>query len=221
MARAKLSMAFTDLRGRMGDEVLVLTKSGLAVRGRPTYKYPKNANVEMGTQRFKAAIAVWNELDLAQFQAWQRYAEGIDKRDPITGKQYSPTAKTAFIGLSTKVLQIDPQASIPVLPPTEELIADAMVLGVGATATGVTFTATGSNAADTSTEILFQKLLNVRRSPSTFYKSLLFHRFTLAEPTLEVPLEPGVYAFAYRFVRPTTGQTTLMHKLGVIEVEPA
>ena len=36
--------------------------------------------------------------------------------------------------------------------------------------------------------------------------------------TFDLPLGPGVYAFAYRFVRLGTGQATPMQKLGVLEV---
>ena len=83
---------------------------------------------------------------------------------------------------------------------------------------GVTFTAPLPNTTGNTTELVMQKLLNVRRSPTNFYKSVTFVTFTAIEPTFDLLLEPGVYAFGYRFVRTSTGQATQIRPLGVYEV---
>ena len=85
-------------------------------------------------------------------------------------------------------------------------------------ASGVRFAATSANSAGVVTELLVQPLKNVRRAPGKFYKSTAFVTFASGSLTYDLPLNPGAYAFAYRFVNPTTGQATGERLLGVVEV---
>ena len=214
MARTRLGMSFSDVRGRVGQEVVSRTRSGLVMKSMPKFRSPHNPNRALGGERMRAATAVWNEMTLDQARAWRRYAADLKRVEPITGEVYSPTAKNAYIGLATKFLQVSPEEAIPVWPPETNFIGDSIILKCEGQPGGVRFTASEPNSADAVTEILFQKLLNVHRSPTKFYKSLLFHRFEAGELELEVPLEPGIYVFGYRFVRPSTGQMTLMEIVG-------
>lgn len=209
-------MAFQDLRGSVGDRVLVRTSAGPAMRGKPRYRYPKNPAVEAGNRRFVEAGAAWNELTLAEVEVWRSYTESIYRTDEVTGQRYHPTAKNAFVGLAVKFLQITPEGEIPRLPPTTDLIPDALEVTVAAIPGGVSFTANGSNSEGVLTELLLQRLKNIRCKAGKVYKSLVFHDFT-GEP-LEGPLEPGAYGFAFRFVRPATGQATEYRRIGVLEV---
>lgn len=219
MARAALSGLFQDVRGRLGEDVIIMTRQGLAVRGRPKYRYPKIAAVEAGNQRLKLATLAWNDLGIKQVELWRTYAASLSRTEPVTGKRYSPTAKSAFIGLATKFLQINPEGEVPTLPPLTDFTYDNLVMSVENHPGGVRFVASAPNSVGTATEILMQKLPNERRSPGKFYKSLLFHTFNSGSLTLNVALEPGVYAFAYRFVRPATGQATSELLLGCILVD--
>lgn len=219
MARARLSMAFEDVRGRMGQSVVSRTQGGLVTKRLPKYKYPKIPAVEQGAERMRQANAAWNELTLAQAQAWQGYAETLFRTDPITGTRYAMSAKSAFIALTTKLLQMHPSQPIPAWPPLDGFIGDGVGLEVSSPHSHVVrFSASGPNSPGVVTELMVQKLANVRRSPSKFYKSLVFHAFEPGALTLDVTLDPGVYAFAYRFVRATTGQMTPMVGLGTVEV---
>ena len=82
----------------------------------------------------------------------------------------------------------------------------------------VQFFSTGANSENTKTEIMFQLLPNVRRSPVKFYKSLAFHAFEGESKPLTVSLEPGVYAFGYKFVNIETGQMTEMLSIGIFQI---
>lgn len=216
MARARFSIAFEDLRGAVGRRVLIRTAAGPAMRGKPTYRYPKNPDVLAGNSRFVQAGAAWNDLSLAEVEAWRAYASTVIRTDEVTGQRYHPTPKNAFVGLAVKFLQITPEGSIPRLPPMGEFVPDALSVSISPVPGGVLFTATGSNSEDVSTELLFQRLKNIRCQPGKVYKSLAFHAFG-GEP-LAISLEPGAYGFAYRFVRPTTGQATPYSRIGVLEI---
>ena len=209
-------MAFQDVRGAMGSEVVVGTRAGLAVRGKQRYKYPVQPSVRAGAGRMVQANAAWNELSLAQVEAWRVYADGLSRVEPVTLQRYSPTAKNAFVGLATKFLQIDPLGTIPVWPPSSDFVGDSLKVTVAASSGGVLFAASGDNTSDTLTELLVQPLKNIRRLPGRDYKSLAFHSFD-GSPVF-VALEPGAYAFAFRFVRASTGQATILMPIGVAEV---
>lgn len=218
MARARLGMAFQDVRGTMGNQVLVLTRSGLVVRGKPQYKFPISPATRAQTDRLKAAAEVWNSLTLEQVEAWRRYGETQRRMDPVTMKAYTQTANAAFVGLSTKFLQANPGAPIPVWPPDSEFMGDSVVLSVAVAAPGVArFRASGPNAPDVVTELLMQKLPNIRRVPKPFYASAAFHVFTPGSLEFDLAVEAGAYAFAYRFVRLSSGQSMEPLLLGVLE----
>ena len=68
------------------------------------------------------------------------------------------------------------------------------------------------------TELLTQSLVNARRR---VYRDRYVSRGFVAfegPGTAEVPCAAGVWACAYRFVRPATGQETALFELGVVTV---
>ena len=82
----------------------------------------------------------------------------------------------------------------------------------------VTFSSSGANAEGVVTELLIQPLANARRAAyKDKYSSRGFVAFAGAE-SVEVPCKPGAYALAFRFVRPGTGQETILYELGVVVV---
>lgn len=216
MARAKLGFAFTELSGAVGRNVIVPGREGFYVRRKPSYRYASKPAVVQGSQRLTQANTLWNDLSLPEVEAWRRYALTVVHRDPVSGKQYSPTAKNVFVALATKLLQMDPSGEVSRFPPSGEFVGDALLVSVSAGASGLVFTASGSNSAGVVTELLVQKLVNIRRSPTSFYKSAAFVSFSGLP--VELSFEPGVYACAYRFVESATGRMTGVWTLGVVEV---
>lgn len=218
MAKARLSSVYQDIRGAVGKEVIFLSNYGLVTRRKPRYKYPVHSDVQAANERLRLAMAAWSSLTLDQVQAWRNYGASVRKVDPVTLKEYTQTARTAFCGLTVKYLQANPVGDIPTLPPNDALIGDAVLLAVAPISGGVRFTAGGPNTPGVTTELLVQKLANIRRLPGKFYKSKAFHAFTSSSLDFDLPLEPGAYAFAYRFVRVATGQATGTSALSVVEV---
>ncbi|HZH98804.1 MAG TPA: hypothetical protein VEX38_07515 [Fimbriimonadaceae bacterium] len=372
MARAALSSTLSQARGRVGDEVLVKTRSGWAIRPRPKYKQGARPENAAARARLRQAVDAWYSLDLPQVEAWRAYARTVRKTDSLTGEQYSPIAYNVFVGLTTRFLQATPDGEIPLWPPTNDFPGEGIeirvsgvgdrvsqsscydasgaelsgsgclegcdgsgqgslfgdqelaqggdlrthradqascrlrpgeycgrlreeqpgrvppVLGLcerqhigaddsplpgqgslcngpcsgadrcnrprrsdadetegGAQGIGpdevlpkarcepskfqppnpepraptpgrVRFTASGPNSPGVTTEFLVQKLPNIRRSPTKFYKSAAFHTFTAEMPQAELELDPGVYCFAYRFVHVQDGQSTGLEVMGSV-----
>ncbi len=211
-------MAFERIVGRMGDLVVVQLKNGQALRGRPTYRRRSSPAQQGASGRLTQATAAWNGLTADQAQAWNRYAATVERHGSLSGEAYTPTGFCTFTGLATKVLQANPEASIPVDPPTSAFEGDSVLVAAEAAEGAVRFAASGANAAGVVTELMLQKLANVRRKPTTRYGSAAFVAYAQGALAHDVPVEPGVYACAYRFVRAATGQATLPQPVGVVVV---
>ena len=87
-------------------------------------------------------------------------------------------------------------------------------LGEGA----LRFLASGANAAGVVTEIMVEKLANVRRKPSGQYKSRGFVAFVEESLIFDLPVEAGSYACAVRFVERASGRATTVQALGTVTV---
>lgn len=184
--------------------------------------------VVQGNDRMKTANEAWNLVDAAQFKAWKKYADTIKLTHPKTKAVYHPTAKNAFVSNALKLLQIDPQANVPLNPPAVSFGGDSIrvsvceatkdFFGYGPSST-LTFCASGPNKPNTATEILVQKLKNCRRTPTKQYRSMGFVQFVEDDLSHDLTLEPGLYSCAYRFVNCATGQSTHKVVLGTFEVE--
>ncbi len=75
------------------------------------------------------------------------------------------------------------------------------------------------NAARVATEILIQRLPNVRRKPRVRdYRTAAVVAFEAGSLTADIPLPLGPYAVAYRLVRPESGQMTEPTPLGAVMV---
>jgi len=218
MAKAQVSALLSDLRGSVGGEVIILTRSGLATRRKPRYRYPANPDVEAGSARMKLAAAAWNTLDSAQFEAWCAYAETVVRHNPVSGKAYHPAPKNVFTGLAMKFLQESPEVPVPLSPPSSDFIGDSITVSAQAVSGGIRFIATGPNEPGSTTELMVQRLKNVRCKPSAFYKHAAFRVFAEGSLSFDLALDPGVYALTCQFVRLSTGQTAEMRLLGTVEV---
>lgn len=209
--KARLSMAFEDLRGKNGTVVISKGPNGLALR---PFVIPKNPNTqaqEAIRSYLTKAARTFKGLNSTQLQAWRDYALTITKTDPITGEQYHPSAINAFVELATKFLQVTPTGSIPLTPPASPYVGDNVTVTAVASTGKVTFTASAGNAIATKSELLLQRLPSANRKPSSNgYRSKAFFQFLPGTLSTDVTVPPGFYAAAYRFVNTTTGQATEM-----------
>ncbi|MCW5946809.1 MAG: hypothetical protein KIT74_07230 [Fimbriimonadales bacterium] len=208
--KARLSMAFQDLRGKDGNVVIKGSRNGLVLT---PYVSPRNPRT--GPQRairgyFRQSGKTFETMTVPQVEAWEDYAQTINIVDPITGKSYHPTAINAFVQLGVKFLQLNPSGTLPLTPPTSEFVGDTIGVSVSSPSAGVIrFTGSGDNASGVTTELLLQRLPSPHWKPSPLaYRHEAWYVFTSEEPTKDVDVSPGWYAAAYRFVKNTTGQAT-------------
>ena len=99
-------------------------------------------------------------------------------------------------------LSSPPSADPPTVPPSGKAF--------------LTFSASGANAPGTLTEMLVERIPNVRRKPTEVYKCAGFAAFSEGSLSVALPVEAGVYACAVRFVERATGQATAIQALGVV-----
>ena len=83
----------------------------------------------------------------------------------------------------------------------------------------LTFRASGPNAEGVVTELLTQRLKSRLRTPGADrYRTAGFVAFAAGALEAAVPVGPGAWACAVRFVRRDTGQETAVVPLGIVEV---
>lgn len=262
MAKIALGPAVNDIAGRYGNQVVARSRSGLVMKNRPRYRRPTSAAQAKAAQRMTQVSKSWAAISNAQAQAWNDYAATLTRHNPLTGQSYAPAGFNVYFALAAKVLQIDPQAEIPPLPPTADFLGDPITLeatpaefepksehcscpqcgGTGLRTTSderrndaaeryladrlskglgggiLRLTASGPNSEGVLTEILLQKMVNIRRSIGKDFKTTAFVAFTTGNPTHDLIVQSGAYAIAYRFVDPATGQSTLPLLVGKVEV---
>lgn len=214
--KAKLSMAFEDLRGKDGNVVISKGRTGLMLRPRVRGRNPKSAAQLSVRAALGKASGTFKAFTPAQVAAWTAYAATIVKRNPITGKSYNPTPINAFVALASKFLQINPTGTIPLTPPAGPFTGDNITLTALGGTGKVTFTASAANSLSTKTELLLQPLKSKNRVPgSKGYRTKGFVAFAAGSLSSDVNVPAGSYAAAFRFVNVTTGQETALQILPV------
>jgi hypothetical protein len=212
-------MAFEDLRGRSGNVVLAKSRNGLYSRG---YVIPRNPNTnaqETARANFGRAARTFKTLTASQVDLWEAYASTITFRDGVTGEEYHPTAINAFVEVAAKFLQANPTGQIPLTPPSGPFLGDNIQVTATANLGKITFSASAGNGPNTKTELLLQRLRGEHWTPQpNAYRSRAFVAFASGSLSADVPVTPGFYAAAYRFVNTVTGQATELRPLGVRQV---
>ena len=207
------------MRGKLGNTVFSRTRNGSTARALVPVKNPHTAAQVNARTAFTKAQAAQRTLTATQIGAWQTYANGLVKHDPVTLQSYVPVWNEIFTGLASKFLQFNPTGTIPTAAPTGAFVGDSITV----TATGgiaqVTFTGSGANALFVKTELLLQPLKSKLRTPAPDkYKSKGFVAYAAGGLTTTVIATAGYYAAAYRFVNLQTGQETLLQPLGIVQV---
>ena len=217
--KAKLSMAFADLRGKDGSVVISKSRTGLVLKPRAKARNPKSTAQNGVRSNLAKAAQNYKNFTAAQVTAWQTYAASIVKKNPISGTSYSPTAINAFVALASKFYQINPAGTAPTTPPTTAFAGDVITVTATAGTGLVTFTASAANAANVKTELLLQPLKSKNRVPGTKgYRTKAFFAFASGSLTTTVSAPTGNYAAAYRFVNTLTGQESALVTLPVLSV---
>lgn len=218
--KARLSMAFQDLRGRDGTVVIAKGRSGLKLT---PWKAPTNPRTTAQTQvrsYLSRATALYKAMTQSQGNAWRAYGATQVRTNPVTLETYTLTGINAFVELTTKFLQLNPTGTIPMSPPTTKFNGDSITVTASSSAAGtITFTASGANAAGVTTELLIQPLPSLQRKPGAkAYRHAAFKAFASGSLTQNVSVPAGYYAAGYRFVKASTGEATEIVALPVTTV---
>lgn len=232
MARGTFSLSNVQVSGRVGDLVFLPQKNGrFIVRRMPSRLPRRTLGQKAASSRMTRAAAAWRTLGFAEAEQWDAYAATVGRK-----------AYNAFIGLAAKRLQVLPDAPIPSLPPTTPFQGDGIVVAVQASLPaktdvaveasrsagtearttfepGLTFSADAPNAPGVVTELLLQRLRGSLRKPvAKSYVSKGFVAFAPGTREATVPVPPGVYACAVRFIRVASGQEAAILPLGKVVV---
>lgn len=218
MSLLKLGTFAGNLHGASGNAVYVRSPYGTILRNRPmVWNEPTQAQRECRV-RMSLVGRAWTSLSLDEAAVWKRYAQALAASEPPTDGTPPPTAQQVFVRLGLKVLQVDPAATVPPLPPSNAFLGDAVVVGAVAMPGALRFTASQPNDPGILTELLLQPLRSVhRRTFLSRYRTAAFVPFS--DGAYDVAVQPGAVAAAYRFVRAATGQETALAELGVFVVE--
>jgi hypothetical protein len=218
--KAKLSMAFQDLRGKDGTVVIREGRSSLVVTPHVMPTNPRSMCQLNIRSNFRKSGKTFESMSVSQVQLWKDYAQTIVRTDPISGKTYHPTAINAFMQLAVKFLQLNPTGTIPLTPPTSDFLGDSITVTSSNPSAGlIRFTASAGNTLGVTTELLLQRLASPHRKPTVKgYRHAAWKVFTGPSLTHDIEVTPGWYAAAYRFVKNSTGQMTLLVPLPVVEV---
>ncbi|MBS1715564.1 MAG: hypothetical protein JST30_14645 [Armatimonadetes bacterium] len=130
MAKIAPSPVLGKASGAYFGVVVANGRNGLVMRRAARYKRAQSDLQREAALRMSLVSALWPDLPTETVEAWNDYAETLHRRDRVTGQEYSPTGFNAFTGLACKVLQVDPDAEVPLLPPTGVFMGDALVLSV-------------------------------------------------------------------------------------------
>lgn len=218
MARAVASAGLDSISGTYNGVVVANGRSGLVVRRRPKYKRPTSPAQQSSSVRLSLASAAWNLLSFEQADAWNHYAQKYVRISSASGKAYRAVGFNTFVALGTKVLQVDPDAELPLLPPTSAYLGDGITLVARPVEGGIEFEASGPTEPDTVVELLAERLPNIRRAATGRLSSLGFVSFTPDNLRVTVPADPGAFVPGYQFVRQSTGQVAGYRVLDRLEV---
>jgi hypothetical protein len=222
MATVKLSVFARALSGKVGNVVFANTKEGTVMRERETPRNPNTQAQQSVRAAFRRVTQQWRSLTTAQAGAWNAWAARWRQEQPTTDEVFNLTGFNWFVKLGAKFLAVNPSASAaPVIPPAAAYPGDSITVSTVGGTGQVTFTASGPNGANSTTELMVQRVTgpNSRASRGGF-RIRAYNTFATGSLSANVTLPEGYYATAYQFVNRVTGQQGPFVQLGVVYVTP-
>ncbi len=219
MPRVVLNPNLVDVRGSIDQQTFSRNRSGSIVKKKARITPSNTPKQRTARSNFAQASKLYKTLTDPEIALWEAYAAAHPVTDKLSGEKYTPTAINLYNALTSKFFQITPNGNAPVLPPAAAFTGDSLTLTALPGDNEVSFRATAANAAGVKTELLLQPLVSRTRKPAPGkYASYGFTTFAAAGHAVGVPVAPGFYAPAYRYVNPATGQVTSIVPLPTIEV---
>lgn len=225
MAKVAFTPVVGDARGKVGNTVFSRAKNGATIRLRVRPTNPSTIAQQEARANLVNAANAYKALSSTNLELWRDYALSLTRINPVSGQTYHPSAISVYCELATKMRQVNPAVALPTTPPAAPFTGDDIVLsGIILAADELDITADSANAANVTTEFLYQQLASANRLPSgTGYRLFAFHDFEVGtlSPTIaaryDISLQDSV-ALAYRFVQVTTGLMTPIVPLGIVSV---
>jgi len=219
MAEAQLGVLLQSLAGKAGTAVFQRSSNGIVVRPRVKGANPRTPAQEAVRAALTKASRDWASFNPAQVAEWRQFASFQVHHDQISGKGYKPQGINAYMELACKFYLVNPNGTAPTTPPATPFEGDTVTITATADTGTITFTASGANAANVTTEFLLQPLRNANRKPQkNGYRSKGFFAFSAGNLSHEIEVPSGYYAAGYRFVNSATGQATEPKYLTVQQV---
>lgn len=217
MATVRISAFVGGLSGRTGNAVFVRTPFGTVLRERPRAAGNPSGAQNAVRARMRQANAAYRSLSSPQIAAWRAYALALTTAEVAPTGAPAKSGQQVFVAYATKVLQVDPNAAIPLDPPAAPFPGDGVRLTLVVAPGVVRLTADAPNHPGVATEILTQPLPSIGcRTYLQRYRSAGFHRFREGALSDELALPVGATALAMRFVETATGRQTPIVELGVV-----
>ena len=214
--KAKLSMAFEDLRGSDGNVTARGSRSGLTLvkKIRPRTS-DSQASLDVRAN-LDAMGAKWRSLGQGAVDAWNAYGDSTRRTNSVNGTTYSSTGYAAFVALNGVLLNTSDTAQPILTPPTSAFVAPGIFLGVSSNATSISVSGSASTPSGVLLEVRVCRLANATNAlPKAGYTSVVFFQLISANSNkVVVPLPVGAYALQYRWVSATDGQASRYRSLG-------
>ncbi len=214
MATVRTPGVFEGYSGKLGSLVFRRSAYGTQMLERQRPKQPNTPAQVAARERLSRAGKAWKALSLDEVAEWRLYARTLG-RDP---KGFRMDPNNVFSRLALKVLQVNPEAEIPTLPPATPFSGDGIAASVVAAPGAVVLNIQVGNAPGVVTEVLVQRVssLHCAAYPEKF-RSRGFSAWT-AGGSVSVPVSAGVWAVAVRAVRSATGQSGELMEIGRVAI---
>ncbi|MCW5935755.1 MAG: hypothetical protein KIT11_00415 [Fimbriimonadaceae bacterium] len=209
MAKIAYSALVEEVRGKIGTIVFSAAEVGPTVRIKASVKNPKTNGQRAIRSYLSKAAKTFENMTSQQAAAWNAFGKTQQRSNPVTGESYTLSGISAFVELAVKFLQIAPNGSLPLAPPTTDFTGDTITVSATAGTGQITFTGSGPNSLGVTTEFLIQRLPSRNRRPNPEgYASAGFKVLATNNLDFVATVPAGFYAVGYRFVRTGTGQAT-------------
>ena len=174
----------------------------------------------------RRASYAWITLSDERKAMWTIFAAKFRRYSAEKGKVISPSARAIFTKVALERWRLDPSLASPTEPPVSTFAGDD--IGVFATpstkknavpAGHLRMSTTGANSKGVMTALLVQKLSGPNRKPTPrLFKAADFVTFQDGQTEIDLPVENGYYATAYRFVDVNTLQMGPVMEGGIVAV---
>lgn len=220
MAKASGSVLTNGLSGTAGNVVFVRQPGGgTVVRQRVTPRDPWTPAQAAARAIMTRAGHFYAQLTDVEVEEWERYARLLEQESRLNGVVIRIRTYNAYMSLAARFLALHPESEPPRTPPATSFPGDRIEITATAVEGAVRFEASGPNADDVTTELLLQRLRYAHGGPLTDkYRHQKFYVFSPSGLEIDVPVPPGRYAPAVRFLRLSTAQPTPLLLLPTVRV---